>query len=109
PDDVLRLVLIVEHVKRRQPVGSLVDGIFDRTNAVLVLPINTVEGQIDVGLARAIEVGREEHLHLIAVSGVRLGVSQLVVRYRSQKSSIDDDRWHGQRSTALGGAQSVRA
>ena len=87
---VLHDVGAVEHVQDRQPGRTLVDGVLHRADAVLVLLVDVVEREVDVGLAGQVDVGREGVLNLAAAAVVGLGVQEFAVDQRLDGLAVDE-------------------
>ena len=63
----------IDEIDDGQPGLTLVDGVFDRAEAVLVLFVEAVEGEVNIGLIGEVKVGglEEQHLALsVTITGV---------------------------------------
>ena len=63
---------VVQHVEQRKPGCALIHGIFHRADVVLILFVDVVEGNVDVGLACEIVVLRKRDLNLAVAALIGL-------------------------------------
>src|SRR5439155_17406545 len=83
-------VRAVQHIEGRQPGSAAVDGILDRRDVVLVLHVNVVEGQIDVGLAAQVVVTREEIIYLFGGRAVSYSNDEVGGNQVGDQGVVDD-------------------
>src|SRR5262249_39147526 len=69
---ILNNVRTVQHIEGGQPGDALVDGVLDRGDVVLILLVDTVVGDVNVGLPSQVVIRREHYLHLVTTADVRL-------------------------------------
>src|SRR5207249_2032861 len=83
-------VRAVEHVHGRQPGGAAADRILDRRDVVLVLHVNVVEVQIDVGLAAQVVVTRVEIIYLFCGRAVSYSNDEVGGNQVGDHGVVDD-------------------
>ena len=87
---VLHDVGAVEHVQNWQPGRTLVDGVFHRADVVLVLFVDVIEREVDIGLAGQVDVRREGILNLATATVVGLSVKEFAVDQRLDGLAVDE-------------------
>ena len=85
-------VLVVQEVGQREPVRALVDGVFHRAEAVLVLFVGAEEPEEDVRPASEVVVGRIGDLDLGTAAVVGLAVERVAMDEPVQQGAVQDDR-----------------